>query len=144
MPIPFTCPHCGRQTLVPEQYIGQSGPCAGCGKVIAITIVETGMPPHAEPAYQPIEENATIRMLIPIGRSGWAIAAGYAGLFAVLCFPAPIAIILGIIAIRDIKKHPKRHGMGRAIFGLVMGILFTILAILTMITPLGGRIMGIR
>jgi hypothetical protein len=26
------------------------------------------------------------------------------------------------VAVRDIKKHPERHGMGRAIFGLVMGM----------------------
>ena len=64
-------------------------------------------------------------MLVPVGRSGWAIAAGYAGLFAALVFPAPIALILGIIAIRHIKKNPKLHGMGRAIFGLVMGVLGT-------------------
>ena len=69
-------------------------------------------------------------MLLPVGRSGWAIAAGYVGLISVVLVPAPVAIILSIIAIRSIKKskatdHPK-HGMGRAIFGLVMGILFTI------------------
>ncbi len=73
-----------------------------------------------------MEDNAAVRMLLPVGRSGWAIAAGYFGLFAVLVLPAPIALVLGIVAIRDIKKHPKRHGMGRAVFGLIMGILFTI------------------
>jgi hypothetical protein len=34
--------------------------------------------------------------------------------------------LFGILAIRDIKKHPKKHGMGRAIFGLVSGIIFTV------------------
>ena len=62
-----------------------------------------------------------MRMLLPVGRSRWAIAAGYAGLFSVLVFPAPIAVILAILAIRDIKNHPEKHGLGRAIFGLVMG-----------------------
>jgi hypothetical protein len=66
-----------------------------------------------------------MRMLLPVGRSGWAIAAGYAGLFAFAIFPAPLAIILGLIAIRDIKKHPEKHGMGRAIFGLLAGCLGT-------------------
>jgi hypothetical protein len=69
------------------------------------------------------------RMLLPVGRSGWAIAAGYLGLFSLIVLPAPIALIISIIAIRDIRKsrtaaHPK-HGMGRAIFGLIMGILGT-------------------
>jgi hypothetical protein len=88
--------------------------------------VVTVLPPGSGAAFQPLGENAGIRMLLPVGRSAWAIAAGYAGLFAVLFFPAPIALILGIIAIYDIKRHPERHGMGRAIFGLAMGILFTI------------------
>jgi hypothetical protein len=66
-------------------------------------------------------------MLIPVGRSGLAIAAGYAGLISVLFFPAPIALLLGILAICDIRKNPHKHGMGRAVFGLVMGIIFTIL-----------------
>ncbi len=36
MPIAFTCPHCGRYTEVSDQYAGQSGPCAGCGRTIVI------------------------------------------------------------------------------------------------------------
>lgn len=36
MPIPYTCPHCGKQFSVAEQYAGQTGPCAACGKPITI------------------------------------------------------------------------------------------------------------
>ena len=36
MPIAYSCPHCGKQFSVAEQYAGQSGPCAGCGKTISI------------------------------------------------------------------------------------------------------------
>lgn len=68
-----------------------------------------------------------MRMVLPVGRSGLAIAAGYAGLFALLLFPAPIALILGIAAIIDIRRNPEKHGMGRAIFGLVTGGLGTAL-----------------
>ncbi len=120
MPIPFTCPYCGHQTNIDEYYAGQTGPCARCEKMVTI--------PGYRPAgsVPPLEDNPAIRMLIPIGRSPLAIAAGYAGLFAMACFPAPIALVLGILAIRDIKAHPEKHGMGRAVFGLVMGILFTL------------------
>jgi hypothetical protein len=62
-------------------------------------------------------------MLLPVGRSGWAIAAGYLGLISVLAFPGPFAVIAGILAIRDMRRNPKLHGMGRAIFGIVMGAL---------------------
>ncbi len=71
-------------------------------------------------------DNLGMRILLPVGRSLWAIAAGYAGLFAVLLIPAPVALILGVVAILDIKRHPGKHGLGRAIFGVVMGLLFTV------------------
>ena len=71
-----------------------------------------------------------MRLLIPVGRSFWAIAAGYLALFSVLLVFAPPALICGLVAIADIRKsklgpNPK-HGMGRAIFGIVMGALGTI------------------
>ena len=36
MPIAYSCPHCGKQSTVADQYAGQSGPCAACGKQITI------------------------------------------------------------------------------------------------------------
>ena len=36
MPILFTCPHCGRQTDVADQFAGRTGPCAACGQLITI------------------------------------------------------------------------------------------------------------
>ena len=36
MPINFACPHCGKQTTVADQYAGQSGPCAACGKNVTV------------------------------------------------------------------------------------------------------------
>lgn len=74
-----------------------------------------------------------MRFLIPIDRSGLAIAAGYAGLFAVLLVFAPLALILGVLALRDLRRHPEKIGIGRAIFGLVMGILGTVFLILLIV-----------
>jgi hypothetical protein len=83
-------------------------------------------PPIVANKEQHPEDSLGMRLLLPVGRSGWAIAAGYLGLFSIIIFPAPICLLVSIIAIRDIQKnksseHPK-HGMGRAIFGLVMSI----------------------
>lgn len=74
-----------------------------------------------------------MRMLIPVGRSGWAIAAGYAGLFSLILIGAPFALIFGILGIREIRKsrlsdQPK-YGLGRAVFGVVMGSLVCLLVI---------------
>jgi hypothetical protein len=71
--------------------------------------------------------DAVTRLLLPVGRSGWAIAAGYLGLFAVLIIPAPLALIFGILAMKDFRRHPEKFGRGRAIFGLVMGGLGTLI-----------------
>ena len=74
-----------------------------------------------------------MRILIPVGRSGWAIAAGYAGLFSLILIGAPFALIFGILGIREIRKsrltdHPK-YGLGRAVLWVVMGSLVCLLVI---------------
>lgn len=89
-------------------------------------------------------DSAVERMLLPVGRSIWAIAAGYLGLFSAIVFPAPIALIVSIIAIFDIRKsrtsaHPK-YGLGRAVFGLIMGLLGTALLVMF----LGAQFLGER
>lgn len=86
-------------------------------------------PPPVEPEVyaQPIPEEDT--WVIPTHTSGWAIAAGYVGLFAVLLFPAPIAFILGIVALGDCKKRAL-EGRGRAIFAMIMGAVFSLIGLL--------------
>jgi hypothetical protein len=118
MPVDFVCPHCGQQTWVDDKYIGETGPCAGCGNMVTVS-------PAKLAAARPLGEDAAMRMLLPVGRSPWAILAGYAGLVSVLLIFAPFALLFGILAVRDINRHPEKHGMGRAIFGIVMGVVFT-------------------
>jgi hypothetical protein len=36
---------------------------------------------------------------------------------------------LGILAVIDLRKNPEKHGMGRAVFGLVIGALGTALLV---------------
>jgi len=36
MPIPFTCPHCGKAMTVDDKFAGQTGPCAACKQTITI------------------------------------------------------------------------------------------------------------
>ena len=86
------------------------------------------------PKNEQLGDNAGVRMLLPVGRSGWAIAAGYLGLLSLTLFVAPFAVIVSIVAILDIQKsktaeHPK-HGLGRAIFGLIMGLFFSVVLVM--------------
>ncbi|HXD86801.1 MAG TPA: DUF4190 domain-containing protein [Urbifossiella sp.] len=92
-------------------------------------VAETGAQRHRRRRRVEDDDDAGdegLQYVIPINTSGLAIAAGYVGLISVLCFPAPFALILGILALRQLKRNPKLHGKGRAIFAIVMGILFTI------------------
>lgn len=76
------------------------------------------------------DPNAALKWIVPVGRSGFAIAAGYLALFSVLLLPAPLALLFGVLALADIAKHPEKSGKGRAWFGIVAGMLFTLLLLL--------------
>ena len=90
------------------------------------TSLPAGAPPLLLPLLPPVS-SAADNWLIPVNRSGWCIAAGYLGLFAVLVFPAPLALAAGLIGLRDIRLHPGLGGKGRAWFAIIMGAACSIL-----------------
>ena len=97
------------------------------------------MPPgYARPPVRSpsMGDDPAMRMLLPVGRSGWAIAAGYLGLLSLLMVFGPPAVVCGILAIRDIRQHPEKHGLGRAWFGIVMGTLGSIVLLMGIIWAL--------
>jgi hypothetical protein len=76
-------------------------------------------------------------MLMPVGRAGSAIAAGYLGLLAL--FPVVglvfglLAVITGWVALRTIRQKPHLLGRGRAIFGIVVGGLSVVLHVVVLV-----------
>lgn len=38
MSVLFTCPHCGATTQVSDEFVGMSGPCASCSRVITVPV----------------------------------------------------------------------------------------------------------
>lgn len=114
------CRECGKEIDERAAY------CASCGAA-----TRNAPPKKAQP-------DSAMRWILPVGRSGYAIAAGYLGLFSVLKVFAPFALLFGILAVRDIKKHKDKLGMGRAIFGIVMGGIFTIVLIAAALARLSG------
>ncbi len=81
-------------------------------------------------------DDPAMRLILPVGLSGWAIVSGYLGLISVLCLPSPFALLTGILAIREMRRNPKKHGMGRAIFGIVMGSIGTVLLVIWLVVYL--------
>jgi hypothetical protein len=77
------------------------------------------------PQSRSVADDPGMRMILPVGRSPWAIVAGYLGLLSLAILPAPIALVVSIFAVADLRRHPEKRGMGRAVFGLVMGVMGT-------------------
>ena len=72
------------------------------------------------------DDSKYLKFVIPVKQSGWAIAAGYVGLFSILVLPAPLAVVIGLVALRDIRNRPNMQGEGRAWFAIIFGGFFTV------------------
>jgi hypothetical protein len=90
--------------------------------------------------FEPRREATLVeRMILPIGVSGYALVAGYLGLFSIIPSIGPLALIFALLAMRDLKKRPQLHGWARVIVGLVMGIFGTVLTAIVFLPLLIGR-----
>jgi len=77
------------------------------------------------PMLFPPPPDGAMRWLLPVGRSGFAIAAGYLALCAFIPFAGALALVFAALAIRDLRRHPEKSGWGRVIFALVVGSVST-------------------
>ena len=134
----MNCPNCNRANAVNATNCAYCGtPFNSAGAVAsnpfsdrAAQNPQSEFVPYAQPVHRNLEDEPALRYLIPIGRSIHAIIAGYLGLLSLaMCFLGPFAILFGVLAIIDIKKNPKKVGMVRAIVGIVLGVIGTLLLV---------------
>jgi hypothetical protein len=104
------CPFCG------ERILAVARKCRFCQEYLDPELRDEESAP-----------NDVDRFLTPHGRPSSAIFAGYLGLFSLLPFFGIIATIVSLIALRTLKRKPHLLGRCRAWFGLIMGILTTLL-----------------
>jgi hypothetical protein len=75
------------------------------------------------------DDDGGVSTLIPY-KNPKALAAYYCGVFALIpCLGAilgPIALIFGILGLKAVRAHPRMHGTGHAIAGIVLGSLVTL------------------
>jgi prepilin-type processing-associated H-X9-DG protein len=93
MPIPFTCPHCGLQTNVADEYAGQTGPCAGCGKPVTVPTPTRPTPYTPQPAKRPMP----VVLIVVLVLGG-----------VLLCSGIPIALLLPAVqAAREAARRSQ-------------------------------------
>ncbi len=88
MPVQFTCPHCGLETNVADEYAGRSGPCSRCGKLVTVPSLGTpfGYAPPAPPA-PPRKSNAWVIVLVVV-IAGAVVLFSCGGILVALLLPA--------------------------------------------------------
>jgi hypothetical protein len=117
--------------------------CTQCGTAFdaySTACLQCGKPRVAMPPPLPASSAGTdpaLRWLLPVGRSGFAIAAGYLALLSMVPVLGQLALAFGLLALRDIGRHPEKGGRGRAWFGVIAGGFFT--AILVVMLATSGR-----
>ncbi len=83
MPLAYSCPHCGKQFSVAEQYAGQTGPCAACGKPITIPLAAGTAPFAPQPS-----KGGGMGVVIALLAAGLVGAVCVIGILVALLLPA--------------------------------------------------------
>lgn len=67
--------------------------------------------------------------------SGLAIASMVLGILSCVCLPAPVAIVLGVVALVQMGKDPNLKGKGFAIAGIVLPLVMAVAVVPAIAIP---------
>lgn len=84
MAIQFSCPKCGKQTVVSDQFAGQTGPCAACGATVTIP-AQSSVPQYGAPAKSGGGMGTVLLVIFAVVGVGGLLCAG---ILAALLLPA--------------------------------------------------------
>ena len=120
MPETQECPYCA------EQILAVAVKCKHCGEYLEDDLRDEERSRESA--------GTLLRLVAPVEVSGKALISGYlafGGFIPLLgLLPGVIALFLGRAALREIERKPNLSGKGRAWFGIVMGIISIIFALI--------------
>jgi hypothetical protein len=91
--------------------------------------------PPPGPTLAPGSPRSMVMPPVPPKSNQLAVWAMVTGILAVICcqFIGPVSIVLGAVALSQIKQHPEQTGHGFAVTGIVLGVLSLLLVIVGLI-----------
>jgi hypothetical protein len=103
------------------------------------TVTEQSILPQRSPAPELPAHPALVATEDRTSRKAtWALVCGIAGLIVFALLFSTVAIALGVVAKNEIDRDPHLHGQGKAIAGIVLGViglvLFAVIVVATMAT----------
>ena len=129
MAIRFLCV-CGKEYSVADEYAGKQVRCTDCNQVVVVPDIQ-------QPPSQPVNDGRPFPGNVPPPKStrtnGNAIGALVCGILSwTLCgaLSAIVGVILGHMALKEIRRSTGERGAGLAIIGLVLCYIVIALTVL--------------
>jgi hypothetical protein len=114
------CPQCSAVLVTEGLTAGQRLLCAACRRPFRLEAGGRALLSASQRLGEPEVLSA------PLPYSRWANAARWLGILSILPLVGLAALTVGFLGVRDLRRHPGRRGLGRAVFGLVAGGLTTL------------------
>ncbi|HHM12851.1 MAG TPA: DUF1559 domain-containing protein, partial [Planctomycetaceae bacterium] len=113
MPIPFTCPHCGTQRMVADEYAGQTGTCASCHQPITIPTGPAAANGNlaSYPPATPTSSGSNVALWVVLGVAVVLGSCVIIGVLAALILPA---VQMARDAARQVESSNQMKQVGLA------------------------------
>jgi hypothetical protein len=92
----------------------------------------TAHPASSMPPPQAKSDNEALSLLVPVGQSGWAIAAGYLGLVSLLLWPLGFVAVLA--SYKALSRRRTTATMLRIVTGFVGGVVGISISVLLLVS----------
>jgi len=122
MAISLGCTGCGRLLQVKDEFAGKRIRCPHCQEVQRVPSGAIGFA-HVPSSTHQREVASVDKKIAPLAYAAFFLAVAT---MVIWCL-GPVTLVVGLLAIKDIKNSSDKVGLGRAKYGVVWGIIATVL-----------------